>query len=393
MWVWIPRFAYNITYAEGDDKAKAGTIDIVFLKGTTDQPADESENVIIKRAQDVKNMKFDNKGEIDGEKVYIVHPAFTNESKTNYENGGWDTEIPGFWMGKFEAGFAGKQDGTDATDSTLKYTSNDADSTVNGTHDDNFYGKINKNDTAIKYPIFKPNRPSFNYISIGDAYKLCRHLVDDGNPYGFTSKVDSHLTKNSEWGAAAYLSWSKYGTNRQEMVINNVNAAGIDRVMGMTGYGGYTSEEAINNEIKAIEALDGTTGNWSDDQGRKASTTRNMTGIYDMSGGVKEYTSAFVPGNGNKLFGGVLLDEDSNSKYKTGYSLDWNLTDPNGQEPKGDAIYEMPMETKYNVGSWNWDLRKKLNSDKPFICRGGWFNSEKNSRCFCTRYSRRECFI
>ena len=33
MWVWIPRFAYKISYNDEGDKSKGGTIDVVFLQG------------------------------------------------------------------------------------------------------------------------------------------------------------------------------------------------------------------------------------------------------------------------------------------------------------------------------------------------------------------------
>ena len=35
MFVWIPRFAYKITYTDTSDKSKGGTIDVVFLNGKT----------------------------------------------------------------------------------------------------------------------------------------------------------------------------------------------------------------------------------------------------------------------------------------------------------------------------------------------------------------------
>ncbi len=77
----------------------------MFLKGTTDNPAsktsegNETTNITIKRASEVTESDTN---------VYIVHPAFTNESGNGYANGGWDREIPGFWMAKFEAGYVGE---------------------------------------------------------------------------------------------------------------------------------------------------------------------------------------------------------------------------------------------------------------------------------------------
>ena len=42
MWVWIPRYAYKITYKNKDNKSEGGTIDIAFLKGTTNDFLDSS---------------------------------------------------------------------------------------------------------------------------------------------------------------------------------------------------------------------------------------------------------------------------------------------------------------------------------------------------------------
>ena len=36
MWVWIPRYAYKITYNNPENKSEGGTIDVKFLEGTSD---------------------------------------------------------------------------------------------------------------------------------------------------------------------------------------------------------------------------------------------------------------------------------------------------------------------------------------------------------------------
>ena len=80
--VWIPRYAYKITYTNVNDKSAGGTIDIVFLQGTTNKDAN---------GKDVTSAEYiDEKGNTGS---YIVHPAFTDESKTGYQNGGWDSEL------------------------------------------------------------------------------------------------------------------------------------------------------------------------------------------------------------------------------------------------------------------------------------------------------------
>ena len=99
-WVWIPRYAYKIEYNNPSDKSQGGTIDVKFLIGTTDQYYDDEGNIqTAKRAKSKEEV-------VDTTSDYYVHPAFTDESNIDYANGGWDKEIPGIWVAKFEAGFA-----------------------------------------------------------------------------------------------------------------------------------------------------------------------------------------------------------------------------------------------------------------------------------------------
>ncbi|MFR1259053.1 MAG: hypothetical protein ACLSCY_11840, partial [Clostridium sp.] len=93
MWVWIPRYAYKVN--EIDKK-----FDIKFLIGTTDNYYDENGQIqTAKRCTNVDE-------QVDAKIGYTVHPAFTDETKINYRNGGWDKELTGIWVAKFEAGYA-----------------------------------------------------------------------------------------------------------------------------------------------------------------------------------------------------------------------------------------------------------------------------------------------
>ena len=91
-WVWIPRYEYKIDYTGvpqngSGDHTKAGTIDIRFIDTNTKAGATgyTTTNGITKSADE-----------------YIIHPAFTDESGNGYANGGWDKEIAGFWVAKYE---------------------------------------------------------------------------------------------------------------------------------------------------------------------------------------------------------------------------------------------------------------------------------------------------
>ena len=300
MWVWIPRYAYKINYNNLSDKSAGGTIDVVFLKDDTNKDF---------RGNDVTSANYvDEKGNIG---AYIVHPAFKDGTKNNFANGEWDKEITGFWMAKFEAGYAGTVgDASSAQDSNVTITVNNQTT--------NYYGTRNLGD-KIKYPVFKASRPSMNYIGISDSYDLCRSLTQSGNPYGFNDKADSHLTKNSEWGAVAYLTHSKYGRNGEEITINNVNVNGTNTIYAITGYGADKISANMDSTRTLSTLLEnGQQGSYTTAQGQLASSTGNVYGIYDLSGGLWEWTAGYIETTGNyEIYGGSLKGEAD--KYKTKY--------------------------------------------------------------------------
>ena len=96
LWVWIPRFAYRVNNATQN-------FDVVFLIGTTDQYYDENGTIQVAKRCTKEN------DQIDTTTGYTVHPAFTDETNINYRNGGWDKEISGIWIAKFQAGYASRK--------------------------------------------------------------------------------------------------------------------------------------------------------------------------------------------------------------------------------------------------------------------------------------------
>ena len=181
MWVWIPRFAYRINESNQ-------TVDVVFLQGTSNNYYDE--NGILREAKRCKNAD----DIIDTTEGFTVHPAFTDESSIGFRNGGWDSEIEGIWVAKFEAGYAtGGENTASIKASNVNYTQTQVWSAAveNGTSEegsisarnwlDGIYGETT---TAIKYPTFQGSAYSMNYISTGDAYSISRVLTEAGNIYG-----------------------------------------------------------------------------------------------------------------------------------------------------------------------------------------------------------------
>ncbi len=387
IWVWIPRYAYKITYNDSSDKSQGGTIDVVFLQGTTN---------LDKNGKDVTQASYVDEKGVTG--AYIVHPAFEDGSSTGYANGEWRKKIEGIWVAKFEAGY---QDVDKAVDSNVGY-STIYSWEINKTSADRttyYYGKRTVG-TKIKYPTFTANKPSINYIGISDSYDLCMDLTSTNAPYGLNAaKVDSHLTKNSEWGAVAYLTHSKYGRNGKEITINNITVDGDSTAYAVTGYGGesvsasqlVTNLTAINNNQVA--------GSWTSSQGQKASSTGNVYGIYDLSGGLWEFTAGYIVlDSGNyQTYGGSLKGESN--QYKSKYvgiaeTYEINYSNEGNVNRKGEAIWET-SDSGEGTTSWNNDHSFFVYSSEPFLARGGrWsYTSDAGVFGFSCSYGYGNCSI
>ena len=390
MWVWIPRFAYRVNKS-------TQTFDVVFLEGTTDYYYENGER------KEAKRQKTENET-IDTTTGYTVHPAFTNESSINYANGGWDKELTGIWVSKFEAGYASGNNSATVAESSVKYTQAsvvalEGWTTARNYFDGEYWEKNGdsyqfKNGVApsIKYPTFQGLTYSMNYINQNDAFNVSKKLTENGNIYGLSSNsTDSHLIKNSEWGAVAYLSQSKYGLNGANIYINNVNLNNtIQSVYAVTGCAGAT-ENASAVATTITELNNRTTSGvyvWTQKSGTKASTTGTIYGIYDMSGGTWERTAGLV-NNGNEnltKYGQSLMNALNNgksSKYVTVYPHDSSV-DKNGANINiasaanwrtntkiyGDGIRETST-AGIEKASWYGDYSYFSAVDNPFSIRGG----------------------
>ncbi len=207
---------------------------------------------------------------------------------------------------------------------------------------DGIYGSTK---TAIKYPTFQPLTYSMNYINHTDAYNIAKVMNESGNIYGLTKSTDTHLMKNSERGACAYLSQSQYGLDKQEVYMNNVNLnsggsaktntagkIGVDSVYAVTGC--TTGSSSAAESIKTITNINETTGNtanngvytWNQLTGTKASSTGTIYGIYDLSGGTLERTAAYIANENENIkkygesiaYDGNIL-KTASTKYTTAY--------------------------------------------------------------------------
>ena len=380
MWVWIPRYAYKINKS-------TKTCDIVFLIGTSDNYYDKDGKVQTAQRQTSNGQTIKTDGE-----AYTVHPAFTNESNIGYVNGGWKKELTGIWVSKFEAGYFDKNlvdADKEKYSSSVNYSQTYGYTPAAKNEDarnylDEIYGSKT---TAIKYPTFQGGKYSMNYINHNDAFNISKAIAgDSNNVYGLKSNsTDSHLIKNSEWGAVAYLGQSQYGLYNKNIRINNVNMGDNSHfVYAMTGYAAKEEDAANTTNTDAIA--------WNQTGGELASTTGTIYGIYDMSGGTWERSASLVNNGNSRLneFGSSLmysLKDGKSSEYVTVYETDtsvdntgvsWtdeNLLKTNEANYKkntkyGDAIKETSTAGTGNT-SWNGDYSYFAGLCSPFFLRGG----------------------
>ena len=170
--------------------------------------------------------------------------------------------------------------------------------------------------------VSKPSQYAWNWINISNCFN---NSMNYSNLQLTGSK--SHLMKNSEWGAIAYLTQSKYGRNENEIGINGYNKDTTNYAK-ITGMGG----SSINNK-------------YNTEYGMNASTTGNIYGIYDLSGGNWEYIatlySKYTNGNGSALYTHTANEKyakdiensqlpANSSKYVTIYPIDATVGEKDG---------------------------------------------------------------
>ena len=260
------------------------------------------------------DVKFIPTTQTTADEGYIIHPAFTKDKA----NGGWTEELPGIWIGKYEV------------------SQSDAGTT-----------KDEMGSSGIIQ--VKPNVTSWRSMTIGEMYNKAK---------SYSPELQSHMLKNSEWGAVAYLTHSKYGRNGTEVAINNSS----DYITGSSGGTANASSSDATYEYNDMT------------NGVLASSTGNVYGIYDLSGGAYEYVASYYSGSSNLSNGSQLVNE-TNREYVTTY----DGTDVDTDYKQGDAT----KETK----SWNGDDAFFVNSFNPFFVRGGFYYNTSYAGVFNFSYN------
>ena len=242
--------------------------------------------------------------------------------------------------------------------------------------------------TAIKYPTFQGLTYSMNYINHSDAFSISRALTDGNNIYKLSNKeTDSHLIKNSEWGAVSYLGQSQYGLNGTNIRINNLTLNNSEKtIYAVTGYAAKTLQDG-DTKLEDARPVSSTEKvyKWTEKDGQTASCTGTIYGIYDMSGGTWERTAAIVNnGNGNlNTYGKTIMNALNNGKsseyvtvYPKGETSGQSIDDASkanytaNTKIYGDAIRETST-SGLGQTSWHDDYSYFVGANHLFFLRGG----------------------
>ena len=178
--------------------------------------------------------------------------------------------------------------------------------------------------------------------------------------------------KNTEWGATAYLSHSKYGINKEININNNnLNMTGYSAVIG-TDQSSYPGTYGSDSTI---------TLPYNTETGYLASTTGNISGIYDMSGGTEEYVAAYKENSSDKS--GFENDPILvyGKKYFDKYDITSEINTYNNRI-LGDATGELGPFHNYadndqalrSHNSWYSDQGHFVSTTSNWIARGGHSN-------------------
>ncbi len=273
-------------------------------------------------------VKFIPKSQTTADSNYILHPTFTWDDNSDGSITS-DEHISGIWVGKFETTGSGDE------------------------------------------PTILPNITSLRNQNVSTQFNTSLKLK---NYLSTVATTDSHMMKNSEWGAVAYLSQTIYGK------YGNSNYTGASKEVYKNDSNYYYTGRSSGTYQQSDSSLSGTClynnitnrGNGIGSCGGGASTTGNITGIYDMSGGTIEYVMGYLT-IASATWGATSSSNYAGftsapaGKYYDVYTNSNLLTACNEGICKGHALSE--------TSSWYNDYSAFVYSSIPWLARGGSCNS------------------
>ena len=298
-YVWIPKYSYRLWNVNNNTNNMEKPIEIVF------------------------GSKAKTTGENNGD--MYVHPAFEN----------FGTQ--GIWVGKFETSY-----------NEETYTNSSTFLSQNPNYE------VATDPANI---IIKPSVRSLTNKNVSEYHTLL---------YNSHRDLNSHMMTNMEWGAAAYLTYSIYGRcdsdSCTEVTNNNVNTGtyGNEKIFSGQWENGTTitgcAADNIGDAVNSITDLD-KINKYDTKKGMLASTTGNITGIYDMSGGTWEYVMGVLADSNGIIFSG--RNSEYNSNFKGIYGCPECDDDTSGITENIEGL-DMPDSRYYNIYKNNYELSSDI---------------------------------
>ena len=168
----------------------------------------------------------------------------------------------------------------------------------------------------------------------------------------------------------AYLQHSEYGSHESVRFNNNSDfKTGYASVKEPTC--GWTND---NRDCNRYGTTSDITLPYNTETGYLASTTGNISGIYDMSGGSWEDTmGVMVDENSNPLSGqNDRLNSGFNGKYTDGGSLNTGLNFPKSK------YYDKYGQDEGILGDATGEMGPFERNDDPYNLRSSWYNNIGN---------------
>ena len=329
--VWIPRYSYKIW----DLGNYTGYQTLSSLKDDA-ATAETGSPIALRRITGNARLIDIEFGATKNDNGITVGSYHTNEAFTVF-----DTK--GFWVGKFDAGYNQGTAGKPIEDTSEWSTESAQQNTV-----------------ASNRIIVKPNIYSWRNITVGNIFN---------SALGYNDTLKSHMMKNTEWGAVAYLSHSAYGIGNEINVNNNESY--------LTGYSAAANTDQ-SSSLGEVGIDDTITQPYNTATGYLASTTGNITGIYDMSGGAYEYMASYRVGQNASTSDVSDSMLSTYPKYFDTYEATSNWDDYSKRK-LGDATGEMgPFYYYYDKdksirvhNAWYADSSKFVDSTNTWFARGG----------------------
>ena len=292
-YVWIPRYKYTI-FNGNNGSATAQLINVTF-----ENEVDKTGTVTCTDNADGSETCTDNTygSIVNGTSTY-THPAFKFGS----------TNLNGFWVGKFE---------------------------------------VSGSTSAITV---KPNVTSLRNQTVSSFFTAIQNVK---TTYGINN-ADSHMMKNMEWGAVAYLKQSKYGLGTTDIAVNTNSSY----------YTGGGQSDAYKTNVAQ-------------------STTGNIYGVYDMSGGAYEYVMGNMKNSSNAFYSSYAgFTTAPDAKYYDSYKYDSSSNTTHARGKLGDATKETLATFGNTSGGWYSDYAYFPSSSYSWFFRGGGCSLGTNAGVF-----------